>query len=166
MILSLVVAYASNRVIGRDNDLPWYLPEDLKRFKRLTSGHCVIMGRKTYDSIIKRLGGPLPNRRNIVITSNSSYEARGADVVSSFPEALRRTKSSNEVFVIGGESVFKEALALADKIYATEIRKEVMGDVYFPHTDSSEWQVIERELSSADDKNEYDYEFVTYKRIR
>nr|AIA11423.1 Dihydrofolate reductase [uncultured bacterium] len=160
-MVSLLVAYAHNGVIGKDNDLPWYLPADLKRFKELTTGKTVVMGRKTFDSIITRNGKPLPNRTNVVITRDPSYHAEGAEVVHTIQDALT---GSDEVFVIGGAEIFKQALPLADQIYATEIDADIEGDVYFPEIDKSVWRQAARESHQADEKNRYNYSYVTYEK--
>lgn len=128
--ISLIVAMAENRTIGRDNKMPWKLPADLKRFKELTTGHAVIMGRKTFDSI----GKPLANRQNIVISRNPDFKAKGAEVAVSLPKALEAAKG-DEVFVIGGEQIYNEALPLADRIYLTLIHEEIDGDAFFPEFD-------------------------------
>lgn len=163
-MISLIVAYAANGVIGKQNDLPWYLPADLKRFKRLTSGHTVIMGRRTFESILARLGHPLPDRTNIVLTRNAAYDSKGALVATDLAEALSKAETEEEVFVIGGSTVFDEALPLADRIYATEIKQNLDGDVFFPEFDKSRWEVTGRESHAADDKNQFAYDFVTYER--
>ena len=159
-MVSLLVAYARNRVIGKNNDLPWYLPADLKRFKELTTGQTVVMGRKTFDSIIARNGKPLPNRTNVVITRDSEYLAEGAEVVHTIEDAL---KGSAEIFVIGGAEIFRQALPLADRIYATEIDADIEGDVYFPEIGSG-WREVAREPHQADEKNQYNYAYVTYEK--
>lgn len=163
-MVALVVAWARNQVIGRDNDLPWYLPADLKHFRQLTTGHSVIMGRKTLDSIMKRLGRPLPNRTNIVLTRDTLYQAPGCLVASSLDEALKLVPNGQEAFVIGGAEVFNQALPMADRLHVTEIDAEINGDVHFPEFDRSQWREIERAGYTADDKNPYDYAFITYER--
>jgi len=161
-MICIFVAYSKNCVIGKSNDLPWYLPEDLKRFKELTSGHSVIMGKNTYNSIVNRLGHALPNRRNIVISSSL---APGSDfeLARSFEEALDMSQGDKKVFIIGGERVFKDALdaGVVDRIYATEIDKVIDGDVYFPQIDKSQWKEIENTRHQNDD---FKYSFVTLER--
>ncbi|MFH2203859.1 MAG: dihydrofolate reductase [Elusimicrobiota bacterium] len=139
MIVSIIVAMSENRVIGRDNRLPWHISEDLKRFKRITTGHAVIMGRKTYESI----GQLLPNRTNIIMTRDRKYEREGAVVVHSFDEAIRRSKG-DEVFVIGGEEIYRRAIQRADRIYLTLIHDELIGDAYFPEFQPTDYTVTEQ----------------------
>ena len=155
---SIFVAYSKNRVIGRNNDLPWYIPEDLKRFKKLTTGHTVIMGRNTYVSIINRLGQPLPGRRNIVISS-SLQKSQGVEVARSLEEALGLARTVEEVFIIGGERVYRDSLeaGVVDKIYATEIDQTIDGDVFFPAINKKDWHETSRQKHQ--DEN-YKYSFV------
>ena len=148
---------SKNRVIGNNNELIWKLSSDLKRFKELTTGHPVVMGRKTYESI----GRPLPNRRNIIITRNSEYEVEGCEVVSSLEEAL--LLSANDCFIIGGGEIYKQSLELADKIYLTLVHKDFEGDTQFPEL-SKEWAIIDNKDFEADQKNEYNYSFIEYDR--
>jgi dihydrofolate reductase len=146
-MISLIVAMSENRVIGVENRLPWNIPEDLKRFKKTTSGHPIIMGRKTFESI----GRPLPNRTNLVITRNRGYQAEGAVVCGSLREALEwagRAPGSNEIFVIGGGEIFREALPLADRIYLTLVEWPFEGDAFFPDFDEAKFSVRERERLS------------------
>ena len=161
-MISLVVAQAKNRVIGRSNDLPWYLPADLRHFKELTTGHTVIMGRKTWDSIVARLGHGLPNRTNIVVTRNQDLKIPDVTVAHSFNEAVR-TAGEGELFVIGGAAIFEAALPLADRIYMTQVQADVEGDVQMPEL-GPEWREIHRESHLKDDKNQYDYDFVTLEK--
>lgn len=158
--LTLIAALAKNRVIGIDNRLPWRLPEDLKRFKALTLGHPIIMGRKTWES----LGRPLPGRSNIVVSRSPGYAASGASVVPSLAEAVTLAASSgaNEAFVIGGEEIFRQALPLAQCLQLTEIAEDFAGDVYFPDFDKSGWLETARECHHSADG--FDYAFVTYER--
>jgi len=128
MKISMIAAMSENRVIGNKNDIPWRIPGEQMRFRSLTMGKSVIMGRKTYESI----GKPLPNRRNIIITRNSSYSAPGCEVVTSLSKALGLVKNEDEVFISGGEAVYKEALPLADRIYLTAIHFKIDGDTFFP----------------------------------
>lgn len=159
MKLSVIVAVAENWVIGRDNALIWRLSADLKRFKSITSGHTVLMGRKTFDS----LGRALPNRRNVVITRNDCLSCEGVEFVQSIDAALALLKDEDEVFIIGGGSIYKEMLNNADNLYLTVVHTEPKGDTYFPEIDDS-WKEISRESYKADEKNEFDYEFVNYIR--
>ncbi len=148
---------SKNRVIGNNNELIWKLSSDLKRFKELTTGHPVVMGRKTYESI----GRPLPNRRNIIITRNLEYEVDGCEVVSSLEEALLLTGS--DCFIIGGGEIYKQSLEIADKIYLTLVNKEFEGDTTFPEL-GSDWATIDTKNFEADEKNEYNYSFIEYDR--
>lgn len=163
-MVTLLVAWARNQVIGRDNDLPWYLPADLKRFRQLTTGHSVIMGRKTFDSIMQRLGRPLTNRTNIILTRDKGYQASGSLVAGSLSEALQLVPSGQQTFVIGGAKVFRQALPIADRLHVTEIDAEIEGDVRFPEFDRSRWREVERTEHGPDDKNAYHYAFITYER--
>jgi dihydrofolate reductase len=156
-MIKIIVAMSDNRVIGNNNELIWKLSSDLKRFKQLTTGHPVVMGRKTYESI----GKPLPNRRNIIITRNSEYEVEGCEVVSSLEEAL--LLSGNDCFIIGGGEIYKQSLELADKIYLTLVHKDFEGDTQFPEL-SKEWAIIDNKDFEADQKNEYNYSFIEYDR--
>ena len=150
---------AKNRVIGVNNTLPWHLSADLKRFKALTMGHHIIMGRKTFESI----GKILPGRTTVVVTRNPDFHADGAIVVNDFDAALAKCAGDTEAFIIGGETVFQSALPLADRIYLTEIDKYFEGDVLFPAIDMHEWRSIEREVNHDDGQN-LDYAFVVYER--
>ena len=148
---------SNNRVIGNNNELIWKLSSDLKRFKELTTGHPVLMGRKTYESI----GRPLPNRRNIIITRNLEYEVEGCETVSSLEEALLLT--NNNCFIIGGGEIYKQSLEVADKIYLTLVHKDFEGDTSFPEL-GKEWATIDTKDFEADEKNEYNYSFIEYDR--
>jgi len=164
MKIVLIAAFAQNRVVGINNTLPWHLPEDLKYFKRTTSGKAIIMGRKTYDSI----GRPLPNRTNIVISRNSDFQADGVRVVASLEAAIELAKEVNfindvkEVMVIGGASIYEAALPMADRLYLTHVHAEIEGDAYFPEVNFKQWLEVSREDYQASDKNPYDYSFVVY----
>jgi len=156
-MIKIIVAMSDNRVIGNNNELIWKLSSDLKRFKQLTTGHPVVMGRKTYESI----GKPLPNRRNIIITRNSEYEVEGCETVSSLEEALLLT--NNDCFIIGGGEIYKQSLEVADKIYLTLVHKDFEGDTTFPEL-GKEWATIDTKDFEADEKNEYNYSFIEYDR--
>jgi len=164
MKIVLIAAFAQNRVVGINNTLPWHLPEDLKYFKRTTSGKAIIMGRKTYDSI----GRPLPNRTNIVISRNSDFQAEGVRVVASLQAAIELAKEVNfindvqEVMIIGGASIYEAALPIADRLYLTHVHAEIEGDAYFPEVNFKQWVEVSREDYQASDKNPYDYSFVVY----
>ncbi len=158
-MISLMFAMARNRVIGKNNDLPWRLRSDLVRFKEYTKGHTVIMGRKTYDSIIARLKKPLPERTTIVITRQQDFTAaEGCIVVHSWEEAKKHC-TDKEVFILGGEEIYKLALPDADKLYVTTVEASVGGDAFFPQFDTSQWKVEETETVSKGEKDEYDSTF-------
>lgn len=161
-MISLIWAMDENRVIGYHNQLPWRLPEDLKFFKRVTMGHPIAMGRKTYDSI----GKPLPGRENIVITRDDNYDPEGCTVMHSIEEMLAYAaeNKSEEIFVIGGAEIFKEVLQHADKLYLTMIHHQFEGDTFFPVFDIDKWELESREIGLKDEKNPYEYEFLIYKR--
>lgn len=162
MVLSIIVAAAENNVIGRDNGLVWRLSGDLKHFKALTTGHTILMGRKTYESV----GRALPNRRNIVISRNTDYKAEGCEVVRSIEEALELTKHEDEVFITGGGTIYKELWDRADRLYLTIVHQDCVGDTVIPAVDPSKWKEVSREEHKADEKNECDYTFINYERIK
>ena len=159
-MISIIAALAENRVIGNGNALPWRLPNDLRRFRRLTTGHAVIMGRKNYESI----GKPLPGRRNIVITRQPDYAAPGCRMAHSLEEALAAAGDDPEIFVIGGAEVYAQALPRARRLYLTLVHGAVAGDVLFPQLDWSEWTELDRERHEPDDQHAYAYSFVTFER--
>lgn len=143
--LSLIVAYANRQVIGINNTLPWHLPEDLKRFKALTTGHHIIMGRKTYES----LGRLLPNRTTVIVTRNPNFVVEGALVANSLEAAIALCQHDDEPFLIGGAELYQHGLALATKLYITQVALEVAGDAYFPTIDFSKWQLCEKNAHIA-----------------
>ena len=154
-MLSIIVAMSENRVIGRDGALPWHLPADLTRFKQLTMGHAIVMGRKTYESIAR----PLPGRRSIVLSRNVDYRPVGVDVVANLQEALKQTDDQQEVFVIGGSSLYQMALPVADRIYLTEVATKLEGDVLFPEFDRNEWQLVDSLPAEIDEKSSLSFCF-------
>jgi dihydrofolate reductase len=152
---------SENRVIGKDNQLPWHLPADLKFFKATTLHHPILMGRKTFESI----GRPLPQRTSIIITRQPGYEAEGALVVSSIAGAIQAAQELNpDLFIIGGAQILQEALPLIDTMYLTRIRATVAGDVFYPEFNEQEWRETWREDHQADEKNQYDYSFIKLER--
>jgi dihydrofolate reductase len=159
---SIVVAVARNGVIGRDNALPWRLPADLAHFKKVTMGHPVVMGRRTYESI----GKPLPGRKNIVVSRNRALAAPGCTVVASLEEAWRAAGDAGEVCVIGGTTLFREALPLADAIHLTEVEANIEGDTYFPAFDRKDWDTREVARHPADDRNAYPIRILELTRKR
>jgi len=163
-IISAIVAMSENHVIGDQNHLPWHLPADLKHFKALTSGHPILMGRKTYESI----GRPLPNRTNIVITRDPAFKIPGCIVVSSIDEAMQHAelKNSKEIFIIGGANVYQQCLPYVSRIYLTIVHEEFEGDAFFPELDMKEWKETGSVKHEADSENEYAYTFKTLERVR
>ncbi len=165
---ALIVAMSRNRVIGRNNALPWYLPGDLRYFKQATMGKPIIMGRKTWESI----GQPLPGRMNIVVTRDKHWQAPAGTVSDlSLTQAFVRAtaqatlEDGDEVMVIGGGQIYADALSQIDRMYVTQVHAEVEGDAYFPEVDWDQWEEIGREDFSASDNNPYDYSFVVYQRL-
>ncbi|MCL4799334.1 MAG: dihydrofolate reductase [Burkholderiales bacterium] len=162
--VTLVAALARNRVIGRGNALPWRLPADLRRFKALTLGHPVIMGRKTFESIRAALGGPLPGRLNIVVTRDPGYVATGCRVVASFDAALAAAGDAGEAFVIGGGEIYRASLPVADRLQLTEIDADFPGDAWFPALAPGAWREISREPHAAGPEFPHPFAFVVYER--
>jgi dihydrofolate reductase len=159
MTLTIVVAISENRAIGKDNKLLWRLPKDLKHFKEITTGHTIIMGRKTYESV----GKPLPNRRNIIIT-RQAITIEGCEVVNSIDAAIDLCKDEQEVFIVGGSEIYKQAMKLTDRIYLTIVHKQFEADSFFPEIDPKEWKEVHREDHEPDEKNLLPYSFITYER--
>lgn len=160
MILSIIVAASENQVIGKDNGLIWRLSADMKHFKQKTTGHTVIMGRKTFESI----GKALPNRRNIVISTNMTVAPEGCELVSNLELALERVKDEDEVFVIGGGMLYRKMWETADRLYLTRVHVNLDGDTFIPEIDPAVWKEVDRQEFSADEKNEYNYSFIDYIR--
>ena len=160
MSLSIIVAISENRVIGRDGDLPWHISEDLRRFKSLTMGCPIIMGRKTYESI----GRPLPGRTSVVISTNADYPEKGILLARDFCEALDLVRDASEVFVVGGARIYELALPFVDRIYLTQVYTKIDGDTFFPEIDWSHWDLVEQSPGKrcADDK--FEYSFQTFDR--
>ncbi len=160
--LSAIVAMSENRVIGRHNQLPWHLPADLKHFKTLTSGHTIIMGRKTHEAI----GRPLPQRTNIVITTNPHYNANGCIVVHSLEEALNHHAHAEEkeIFIIGGEQIYRQALKHVQRLYLTIVHHDIDGDAFFPEFDMHAWQEVSRVTHPADEQHAFAFSFVQLQR--
>ena len=160
-MISIIVAIGENRVIGKDNQLIWHLPADLKRFKQLTMGHAMLMGRKTFESI----GKALPGRTTVIITRDKNYFKVNCLVADSIEHAFELCKNDNEIFIIGGAQIFEEAILFADKIYLTQIHQSFDGDVFFPEFENDHWKITFREDHKADEKNKYDYSFIDYEKI-
>ena len=158
-MISIIAAVAKNGVIGTKNDLPWHIPEDLKRFKELTTGKTVLMGSKTYESIVKRLRHPLPNRKNIVVSADPNYKVgEGVTLYNSLDEALEKYKNE-DLFIIGGGSIYKQTLDKADALYITHVDREAEGDIYFPKISTKIWELQGEELREG-------YRFAIYKKSR
>lgn len=162
MIISLLLAASENGVIGKNNTLPWHLPNDLKYFKNLTWGLPILMGRKTFDSI----GKPLPGRKSIVITRNNDWQQAGVHVVHSIPAAVQEAEAlgAKEIFVIGGAEIFNASLPQANRIYLTRIHQDFDGDVFFPAIDETTWQLSSSRFCKKDEKNPYDHTYQVWER--
>jgi dihydrofolate reductase len=161
-LIKILVAFDENRLIGKNNALIWHLPADLQRFKALTTGHVIIMGRKTYESI----GKPLPNRTTIVITRQSDYKPAGIIVSNSLEEAILKAKSISreDVYIVGGAEIYQLSLALADQILVTQLHDIFDGDAFFPEISMDTWEIVERERGVTDEKNKFQYSFLTYQK--
>lgn len=165
MIISLIAALTENRVIGKSNDLPWHLPDDMKYFMQTTVGHHVIMGRKNYESIPGKFR-PLANRTNIVVTRQEEYDAPGCIVVNSIPAGIDIAIDNREaeVFIIGGAEIYTQSLAFANRLYLTEIQTSLEGDAFFPMFNKYEWNEISRKHHPADAQHQYAFDFVIYEK--
>lgn len=159
-MISIIVAVGENRVIGKDNQLIWHLPADLKRFKQLTMGHAMIMGRKTFESI----GKALPGRTTIIVTRQKDIKYDNCYIADSLEKAIELCRKDSEIFIIGGAQIFEKAIPLTDKIYLTQIHQSFDGDVFFPELEKEEWKITFREDHKANDKNPYDYSFINYEK--
>jgi len=159
-MITVIAAIAKNNALGKDNQLIWYLPADLKRFKKVTLGHHIIMGRKTFES----LGKPLPNRTTIIITRNKNYTQHGCIVVNSLNEAIEAAKEDENPYILGGAEIYKQALNIADKLDLTFVHQNFEADVFFPEIDFKIWKETSREDFKSDEKNKFNYSFVTYLR--
>lgn len=163
MTVSIIAIVAANDVIGRGNELPWHMPADLKRFKQLTMGHHLIMGRKTFQSV----GKPLPGRINVIVTRSVDFNPDGVAVARSVEEAISKAEAAgdDEIFIAGGAEIYGQTLHRADRMYITRLHGEPQGDTFFPEFDDvNEWQLVDAEHFEADEKNEYPYSFLTYER--
>ncbi len=160
MILSMIVAASENNAIGKYNELLWHLPKDLKYFKEVTSGHCIIMGRKTFDSI----GKPLPKRRNIVITRREEFEVEGVEVANDIEAAIDMVGEDQEPFIVGGGTIYEQALDYVNRVYLTRVHAHVNGDTFFPELDLNEWQRVLHESHKKDAKHAYDFSFEVWDR--
>lgn len=161
-MLTIIAAAAENNALGKDNQLVWHLPDDFKRFKSLTSGHYIIMGRKTFESFPK----PLPNRTHVIITRQTDYKVpEGCLVVSNLQEAINSCPKEEEVFVIGGGQIYQQAIDLVDKIDLTRVHTSVEADTFFPEIDLSKWELVFEEFHPKDEKHNFDFTFLTYKKV-
>jgi dihydrofolate reductase len=160
-MISIIVAMDENNLIGKDNELPWYLPADLQYFKKTTMGHPVIMGRKTFESI----GRPLPGRENVILTRDPEYQQENCTILHSMDELKAYTESKpDEYFVIGGAELIKQALSFASKLYITKIHHQFEGDTYFPPFDEKEWTLVSKTPGPVDEKNKYAHDYFIYER--
>ena len=159
--ISIIVAIADNNAIGKDNQLLWHLSEDLRRFKRLTTGHTVVMGKKTFESLPFR---PLKNRRNIVLSDARGEEINGCEMAYSIEEAMDMMDEGKENFIIGGGAGYRQFLPFATRLYITRVRHSFEADTFFPEIDFSEWDLVEKQENTPDDKNPYPFDFLTYTR--
>jgi dihydrofolate reductase len=159
-MITIIAAISKNNALGKDNDLIWHLPADLKRFKKITSGHYILMGRNTFESI----GKPLPNRTTIIITRNHNYFKEGCLIANSLEQAIELTNNAPNVFIIGGAQIYRETIAkeLADKLDITIVHQEFDADVFFPEIDLTIWKEVAREDFNADEKNKYDFSFISF----
>ena len=158
-MLTLIAAASENNALGKDNDLVWHLPDDFKRFKALTSGHYIVMGRKTFESFPK----PLPNRTHVIITRQNNYEVpEGCIVVNSLSKAIEVCPENEAVFIIGGGQIYKQSIAIADKIELTRVHTTVEADAFFPEIDDAIWEVIQSEYHPKDEKHEHDFTYLTF----
>lgn len=163
-MLSIIVAVAKNNVIGKDNQLIWHLPEDLKRFKKLTTNHTIIMGRKTFES----LGRVLPNRKHVILCNDAkiNMDNENVEILDDISKLKKYIDSDEENFVIGGATIYKLLMQYTNKMYVTHINQDFEGDVYFPEISENDWKIIEKEKGLKDEKNPFDYEYITYERIK
>ena len=163
MIISAIFAISENGVIGKDNGIPWKMPADIRRFKRITKGHSVIMGRYTYESV----GRPLKNRRNIIVSRKKGFAPEGCEVVSSLSEAIALCEGEKEVFLVGGSGIYHEGFekGFTNKIYKTIVHADIEGDVFLNLPDESQWKITEVESHQADEKNEYAYTYIDQVKI-
>ena len=159
-MITMIAAAAENNALGKDNELVWHLPDDFKRFKRLTSGHHIIMGRKTFESFPKLL----PDRTHVIITRKNDYNPEGAIVVNSLEEALRVSKLDEQPFIIGGGEIYKMGMDTAERIELTRVHGEFDADTYFPEIDEDKWVVVKEQFHEKDDKHDYPFTYLTYER--
>lgn len=159
-MLTMIAAASENNALGKDNDLVWHLPDDFKRFKRLTSGHHIIMGRKTFESFPK----PLPERTHVVITRKDDYKPDGAVIVNSLEEAVRVSKLDEQPFIIGGGEIYKMGMEIADRIELTRVHGKFDADTFFPEIDEGKWKLVKEQFHGKDEKHDYAFTYLTYER--
>lgn len=159
-MITVIAAVAENNALGKENQLLWHLPDDFKRFKSLTSGHYIIMGRKTFESFPK----PLPNRTHVIISRQANYQPEGCMVVNSLEQALEACPKTEEVFIIGGGEIYKQSIAVADKLDLTKVHASFEADTHFPEVDLSEWQLVFEEHHPKDERHDYAFTFQTFSR--
>ena len=157
-MITLIAAAAQNNALGKDNDLLWHLPDDFKRFKQLTTGHYIVMGRKTFESFPK----PLPNRTHVIITRQNDYLVEGCMVVNSLNEAIKKSPKNEEVFIIGGGEIYNQSIEIADKIELTRVHESFEADAFFPEIDLNVWKLTHEEYHPKDEKHQYDFTFQTF----
>lgn len=160
-MLTMIAAAAENNALGKDNDLVWHLPDDFKRFKRLTSGHHIIMGRKTFESFPKLL----PDRTHVIITRQEDYSPEGTIVVNSIEEAIRVSKLDEQAFIIGGGEIYKMGMEHAEKIELTRVHGEFDADTYFPEINEDEWKLVKEQFHEKDERHDHSFTYLTYERI-
>ncbi|MBA4134313.1 MAG: diacylglycerol kinase [Flavobacterium sp.] len=159
-MITVIAAVAENNALGKENQLLWHLPDDFKRFKTLTSGHYIIMGRKTFESFPK----PLPNRTHVIISRQANYQPEGCIVVNSLEQAIEACPKTEEVFIIGGGEIYRQSIAVADKLDLTKVHATFEADTYFPEVDLSEWQLVFEEYHPKDERHDFAFTFQTYLR--
>lgn len=159
-MITVIAAVSENNALGKENQLLWHLPDDFKRFKTLTSGHYIIMGRKTFESFPK----PLPNRTHVIISRQANYHPEGCIVVNSLEQAIETCPKTEEVFIIGGGEIYRQSIAVADKLDLTKVHATFEADTYFPEVDLSEWQLVFEEYHPKDERHDFAFTFQTYLR--
>ena len=159
-MITVIAAVAENNALGKENQLLWHLPDDFKRFKTLTSGHYIIMGRKTFESFPK----PLPNRTHVIISRQANYQPEGCIVVNSLEQAIEACPKTEEVFIIGGGEIYRQSIAVADKLDLTKVHATFEADTHFPEIDLSQWQLVFEEYHPKDERHDFDFTFQTYSR--
>jgi dihydrofolate reductase len=159
-MITVIAAVAENNALGKENQLLWHLPDDFKRFKTLTSGHYIIMGRKTFESFPK----PLPNRTHVIISRQADYQPEGCMVVNSLEQAIEACPKTEEVFIIGGGEIYRQSIAVADKLDLTKVHASFEADTYFPEVDLSQWQLVFEEHHPKDERHDYAFTFQTFTR--